>query len=91
MVERRIDEQDEEKIVNFGALNYTPAKMASILDWPEDEVDELMKDQKSRFSRLYHKGADLSDYLIDKKLFEMAKAGDLKALQQYEFRKKQQK
>ena len=35
----------------------------------------------------YQKGVDKSDYLIDLKLFEMAKGGDLKALREYQMRK----
>jgi hypothetical protein len=89
MVDRIINEEIEEKIVNMGALGYPVAKMANVLGWPVEHVAELAKDKTSQFSKLLERGSDMADYLLDKKLFEMAKAGDLKAMQKYEFKKSQ--
>lgn len=88
MVGKSISEETEEKLVNFGALGYPAQKMANVLGWDLKEVQKLMDDKKSDFYLLYQRGADLADYLLDKKLFEMAKAGDLKALEKYEIRKR---
>jgi len=41
----------------------------------------------SEFSQLLQKGRDMSDYVIDLRLFEMAKTGDIKALDKLEQRK----
>ncbi len=90
MVENRIKEQ-EDKIVTFGALNYSFQKMANVLGWELEEIELLMRDDESEFCKLYQQGADRADYLIDKKLFEMALAGDLKALQKYEMRRRKSK
>jgi len=89
MVERIINEEIEERIVNFGALGYPAKKMANVLGWPVDYVEAEMKSTTSQFAQLYERGSDLADYLLDKKLFDMAKAGDLKAMQKYEFKKAQ--
>jgi hypothetical protein len=37
------------------------------------------------------KGKDLAEYVIDLKLFEMAKSGDIKALEKFETRKANRK
>lgn len=86
-----ISEETEEKIVNFGALGYPAKKMANVLGWDLSEIEALLKDEKSWFCQLYRRGSDIADYLIDKKLFEMAKSGDMKAMHRYELRKNQKK
>lgn len=90
-MERHITDQEKEKIVNFGAFRYSNDRIASILGWDVDEVNKLMDDESSEFCKLYHRGVDTADYVIDMKLFEMAQQGDLKALQKFEFRKKSRK
>tara|TARA_R110002074_G_scaffold315062_3_gene485418 strand:+ start:3182 stop:3361 length:180 start_codon:yes stop_codon:yes gene_type:complete len=42
-----------------------------------------------RIKQNYNKGLDKSDLVIDSKLFDMAKGGDLKALEKYQYRKMQ--
>jgi len=39
-------------------------------------------------SKLLQKGRDMADYVIDLKLFEMAKSGDIKALEKLDYRKR---
>lgn len=90
-MERDITDSDRDKIINFGAFGYPVEKMANILMWDVVEVEKLMKNKKSEFARLYKKGEETADYVIDLKLFEMAQSGDLKALQKFEFRRKQKK
>ena len=79
---------DYEKVVNFGAFNYSAHKMAAILLMEESEVLSLLEDKKSEFYKHYQKGVHTSDYVLDMKLFEMAQGGDLKAMENYEFRKR---
>lgn len=80
--------ENEEQIVNFGVFNYDARKMANILDVPQSEIEAELMDEDSEFSKLLQKGRDMSDYVIDLKLFEMAKAGDIKALDKLDSRKK---
>lgn len=87
MVERAISEEAEEKIVTFGALSYHPRQMANVLGWELKEVEGLMASPDSAFFKLYERGADMAEFVLDKKLFEMAKAGDLKAMEKYEMKK----
>lgn len=82
---RDLTEKDQELITNFGALGYPNERMASLLMWETQEVEEAMKE--GLFKKLYEKGMATCEYVIDLKLFEMAKSGDLKALQKFEFRK----
>lgn len=81
-------EEDRERIINFGAFDYPPQKMANILGLETEYIKNLMKDKNSVFYSLFQKGIDMADYVIDLKLFEMAKSGDIKALDKLEQRKK---
>ena len=89
MVDRIITAEVEEKVVTFGALSYPNSKMANVLGWKLEEVNELMSNQKSDYFILYERGVDMAEYLLDKKLFDMAKSGDLKAMEKYDFKKQQ--
>lgn len=51
------------------------------------EYTEDFDNENSPVQVAYRKGVDKADYAIDMKLFDMAKGGDLKALQKYEERK----
>lgn len=84
-----IKKEQEELIINFGAFGYDSEKISNILGVSELEISKEMDDENSLFSKLLQKGKDMSDYVIDLKLFEMAKAGDIKALEKFEFRKKE--
>ena len=77
----RIDEKNEEMICNFGAFNYSSEKIAAILGCDVEEIEDLKNDENSQLNKLLKKGRYLSEYAIDKKLFEMARAGDIKALE----------
>lgn len=85
-MERNISEEEKEAIINFGAFGYDASKMASILGWEEKEVQEAM--QAEEFTTLLQKGKDMGEYAIDKKLWEMALSGDMKAMERFEARKK---
>ncbi len=72
-------------------FNYDSKKIASILELDKDEVDSELKNEESELSKLLQKGKDMADYVIDLKLFEMAKTGDIKALEKLDLRKRRRK
>ena len=75
------------KITTLGTLGYPASKCINILDIKEEK--EFIKDffdNKSPVFKAYQKGRDIADYAIDQKLLELAKNGDLKALEKYEER-----
>jgi len=76
-----------EIIVNCGAFRYSARQIANILDWNVAVVIRLMGEKDSELAKLIQKGRDMSDYQLDLKLFEMAKAGDIKAMERLELRK----
>lgn len=83
-----IKKEQEEQIINFGVFDYDAEKIASILELDKTEVEEQLKDKESQLSKLLQKGKYMSDYVIDLKLFEMAKTGDIKALEKLDHRKR---
>jgi hypothetical protein len=85
-MERDLTEKEREMIVNFGALGYSVDKMAVILMWDVKEIADAMSG--GDFARLYQKGQAIADYVIDMKLFELSQTGDLKALAEFEKRKR---
>lgn len=86
-----ITKQQEEQIIHFGVFQYDAQKIASLLGCDLKDVQSELQSQGSLLNRLLQKGKDMADYVIDLKLFEMAKNGDLKALEKLEFRKKVRK
>ena len=84
----KILKENEGQIINFGVFGYDALKMGSILNIEETEIDKEMKNEASDFYKLFQKGRDMADYVIDLKLFEMAKSGDIKALEKLDVRKK---
>jgi len=79
------------KVTTFGSLSYPLRKILNLIE-VEDEAT-FSKDfyiQDSPVQRAYQKGIDQADYIMDSKLFEMAKAGDKKAMEMYIQRKRQQ-
>jgi len=81
------DDEIIEKVINFGAFDYDNQKMANILNVDLKTIDEFMTDDNSAFKKLYNRGQDLSDYVIDTKLFDLARTGDIKALEKLDRRK----
>ena len=62
------------KITGMGTLGYDVQKIINILDIEdEEEFIKEFNDKKSLIAKAYQKGVDKSDYIIDTKLFEMAK------------------
>lgn len=81
--------ENSEIIINFGAFGYDAKKMSSILGVPEVEIAQELKNKDSEFAKLYQKGVDMSEYVIDMKIFNLAKQGDLAAIAEFEKRKEQ--
>ena len=78
------------KIVGVGSLGYSVQKIINVLDVADQDIDQFTKDffdESSLIRKNYNKGMDIADYAIDQKLFEKAKAGDLKALEEYQKRR----
>jgi len=79
------------KMVQVGTLGYPLSKIINVLDI--DDTKQFTKDfddPKSKVAISYQKGVDKADFVLDSKLFDMAKGGDLKALDKYERRKRSQ-
>jgi hypothetical protein len=87
-MERDISEKEKEQILNLGAFGYDAFLCSNVLGWPIDEIEGYMKDKQSVFYQNYETGKIRADYVIDLKLFEQARQGDLKALEQLEKRKR---
>ena len=81
--------ENPEMIANFGALGYDAKKISSILGVPEIEILSELKNKDSEFAKLFQKGVDMSEYVIDMKIFDLAKQGDLAAITLFEKRKEQ--
>jgi hypothetical protein len=75
-------------VVSFGIVRYPLDKILNIIpdDVDKDEFTQQFNDPTHAIAKAYKKGIDRSDYDIDIRLFEMAKSGDLKALEKYEER-----
>lgn len=79
------------KMVQVGTLGYPLSKIINVLDIEDHK--QFAKDfdnPKSKVAISYQKGVDKADFVLDSKLFDMAKGGDLKALDKYERRKRSQ-
>lgn len=82
-------EEDLAKVVDLGKLGYPWEKCANILAVQDRE--EFKKDFHSPQSQIYKNyqiGTDLADFELDTKVFQLAKTGDLKAIQEFEKRRK---
>jgi 3-methyladenine DNA glycosylase AlkC len=79
------------KITGMGMLGYDVQKIINVLDVEnEEQFKRDFQDKTSLISKAYQKGVDKSDYIIDSKLYELAKTGDKKAIEMYEKRKNKQ-
>lgn len=82
-----IKKDQHEQIINCGVFEYNSEKLANILGFDKKEIESEIKNKYSELNQLLQKGKDMADYIIDLKLFEMAKTGDLKALDKLNKRK----
>jgi len=84
----KFSEEQKEIIINAGAFDYDLNKIANILDVDCKELKQQYKNINSEFYQLFKKGKDRFDYAIDNKLFQMARNGDIKALEKLEQRER---
>jgi hypothetical protein len=82
-----ITDENKEIIINSGAFGYDAEVMSSLLQVDIDVIKQQF-DNKTEFKKLYEFGKNMAKYKLDLKLFEMAKNGDVKAIQQFETNKK---
>lgn len=77
------------KIVQVGTLGYPLSKVLNVVDIEnEEQFSKDFYNPNSIVFKSYKKGLDKADFILDSKLFDMAKNGDLKALQLYEQKKR---
>lgn len=77
------------QIVQVGTLGYPLSKIINVLDIVDPYgFARDFNDPDSVIAKNYQKGVDKADFIMDSKLFEMAKNGDLKAMEKYEARKR---
>jgi len=82
----KIDDSSRIDVINFGAFAYSPEQIAMILQEDLKQVKADLADPNSDLHKLYNHGQATAKYMIDKKLFDQAKNGDLKSLEEIEFR-----
>jgi len=82
-----IKKEQHEMIINCGVFDYDAQKLSNILRFNKKDVESELKNKESELNQLLQKGKDMADYVIDLKLFEMAKTGDIKALDKLDNRK----
>ena len=75
--------ENEEIIINCGAFGYKLDVIASLLRIDLSVIENAMVND-NQFIKLYKFGNDMANYKLDLKLFEMAKSGDIKAMQAFQ-------
>lgn len=76
------------KVRSMGTLNYHAERIIKLIE--PDDPDQFRRDFYNKSSIIfkeYEKGVIYAEYQIDKKLFELAKEGDVKALEIFELRR----
>lgn len=75
--------ENEEIIINCGAFGYKADVIASLLRIDLSVIENAMVND-NEFIKLYKFGNDMANYKLDLKLFEIAKSGDIKAMQAFQ-------
>lgn len=75
--------ENEEIIINCGAFGYKADVISSLLRIDLSVIENAMVND-NQFIKLYKFGNDMANYKLDLKLFEMAKSGDIKAMQAFQ-------
>ena len=79
----KIEEKNIETVINMGALRYPADKIASILGENLQDIENELLNEGSQLSTLLKRGRDMADYVLDLKLFELAKSGDINAMDRF--------
>lgn len=83
-----MNEETQKILMDCGAFGYCAEKTAILSGLPLAEVEKALKFKDGEIWTAYYSGVVKSDYLLTKKLFEMAQAGDLQAMRNFEEKKK---
>lgn len=87
----KFSEEILKKTIQFGVLCYPVDKALNLLEFDnqaeKDSYRKAFRTPNSSIAQAYAKGNDMRDFAFDTKLFEMAKAGDVKAMQEFEKRR----
>jgi len=76
-----MNEDQRTMLKNMGALSYSCENIAMILGVSDLEEFELeFNNPKSDTYKIYHQGQAEAKFMLDLKLLQMAKDGDLKAM-----------
>lgn len=89
-VKKKYPESILSKMVDLGKLMYSPEKCANVLGFSGKERDQFIldfQDPKGELQTNFQVGIDVSDFEIDTKIYMLAKSGDLKAVEMFEFRR----
>jgi len=86
-----LNERQREMIVDFGAFAYNAKKISVILELPFDFIEKSLKDESTEIHKLYFKGLYTAEYVLDKKMFDLAQQGDIKAIDRLKSRIMQRK
>lgn len=73
------------KVMNYGALKYSPEKICVILGFDEITTNEFMlefQDQKSTVRKSYNRGVLIGEYNVDAELAKQSEKGDIFSIQQ---------
>lgn len=77
----KFSDEDLGQIQAAGQLEYSPEKICVLLNISKvDEFIRLFNDDNSEIRKKYEVGKANAHLIIDKKLFEKAKGGDLNAI-----------
>jgi hypothetical protein len=84
-----LTDDQKEMLHNMGGLSYPLESIVSVLA-PSDpsQFRKDFYDPNSEVAMIYKRGADHGQYILDTKLFALAKDGDLKAMKELEIRKR---
>lgn len=84
-----LSEEMLQKIEQTGVLGYPASKICSILGISnQEEFITSFNDPISPIYKAYQRGVDKGDFAIDLKIYELAKSGDLVAIEKFQLRKK---
>lgn len=86
-----LSERQKEMMVDFGAFAYNAKKISIILELPLEDLEFSLKDENSEIHKLYFKGLCTAEYVLDKKMFDLAQQGDIKAIDRLKSRILQRK
>lgn len=76
-------EEEYNVIEHLAACNYTPQRIATMLEVNRKAFAELCFDQSTEVYRRYQKGILQSEFEINQKLLENARKGNITATQQF--------